>query len=262
MGRRTAVITGASSGIGLELARLLAADGYDLIVSARRAERLQQLADELGKAHGTSVRIIRKDIAQPYAGEALWQAISEITPDIDVLVNNAGVGDSGDFADETPEVIERMIHLNISTLTSLTRHALPGMIERKRGKILNVASLAGFQPGGPGMSVYYASKNYVLSFSRGIRRELRGTGVSVTALCPGATRTEFEKTARAQNTRLFHWTKPMEASVVARAGYRGMQRGCSVVVPGLLNKFLAISPGFSPSGIVLEINRFLLSERG
>lgn len=261
MNRKTAVITGASSGIGLEFARLLAADGYDLIVSARRAERLQQLADELGRSHSTTVHIIQMDIAQPYAGEALWQAIRNITPDIEVLVNNAGVGDSGDFAGEEPEVIERMIHLNISTLTALTRYALPGMIERRHGKILNVASLAGFQPGGPGMAVYYATKSYVLSFSRGIRRELQGTGVSVTVLCPGATRTEFEETAKAQRTRLFQWTKPMGASVVARAGYQGMQRGCGVVVPGLLNKFLALSPGLGPSVIALEINRFLLSER-
>ena len=261
MNKKTAVITGASSGIGMELARLFAADGYDLIVSARRAERLQQLADELAKAYGVTTHIIQMDIAQPYAGEALWQAITAITPDIEVLVNNAGVGDAGDFANEVPEVIERMLHLNIATLTALTRHALPQMIERKHGKILNVASLAGFQPGGPGMSVYYATKSYVLSFSRGIRCELRGTGVSVTALCPGATRTEFEATANAQNTLLFHWTKPMEASEVAWAGYAGMQRGCAVVVPGWLNKFLAISPRFAPSAIALEINRFLLSAK-
>lgn len=261
MGKKTAVITGASSGIGMELARLFAADGYDLIVAARRAERLQELAEELGGSHGTTMHIIQMDIAQPYAGKTLWQAISDITPDIDVLVNNAGVGDAGDFAGELPEVVERMIHLNISTLTALTRYVLPGMIERKCGKILNVASLAGFQPGGPGMAVYYASKSYVLSFSRAIRRELRGTGVSVTALCPGPTSTGFEQTARAQHTLLFHWTRPMAASVVARKGYRGMQRGSGVVVPGLLNKLLAISPGFAPSLIALEINRFLLSER-
>ncbi len=261
MSRKTAVITGASSGIGLEFARLFAADGYDLIVSARRAERLQQLADELGKSHGATVHIIQMDLAKPYTGEALWHAISAIEPDIDVLVNNAGIGDSGDFAEEAPEDIERMIHLNISTLTSLTRLALPGMIERKHGKILNVASTAGFQPGGPGMAVYYATKSYVLSFSRGIHRELRGTGVSVTTLCPGATRTEFEETAKAQRTWLFHWTKPMEACDVARAGYQGMQRGCGVVIPGLLNKLLAVGPGLGPSVIVLEVNRFLLSER-
>ena len=261
MTKATAVIAGASSGIGMELARLFAADGYELIVTARRAEVLQKLADELGSAHGAEVRIIQQDIAQPYAGEALWKAISAITPNVEVLVNNAGVGDTGDFSGESPDVIERMVHLNISTLTSLTRHALPQMIARGHGKILNVASLAGFQPAGPGMSVYYATKSYVLSFSRGIRRELRGSGVSVTALCPGATRTGFEETAKAQNTLLFHWTKPMEASVVALAGYRGMKRGRGVVIPGIMNKLLAISPGLGPSAIALEINRFLLAAR-
>jgi len=245
----------------MELAPLFAAHGYDLILTARRIDRLQKLADELHKLYGITANVIQMDIAQPLAGERLWQAISAITPDIDALVNNAGVSDSGDFAAEAPEVIERMIHLNISTLTLLTRHVLPGMIARKRGKVLNVASTAGFQSGGPGMAVYYASKSYVLSFSRGLRRELRGTGVSVTALCPGPTQTGFEEAARAQNTRLFHWTKPMEARVVALAGYQGLQRGRGVVVPGLLNKFLAISPRFSPSAIALEINRFLLAQR-
>ena len=261
MDRKTVVITGASSGIGLELAHLFAADDYDLILTARRVERLKLLADELCKAHGIAVRIIQMDIAQPFAGAALWQAISDITQNIEVLVNNAGVGDSGDFVDELPARIEQMIHLNISTLTSLTRYVLPGMIERKRGKILNVASLAGFQPGGPGMSVYYATKSYVLSFSRGIRRELYRTGLSVTALCPGPTRTELEESAKAQNTRIFNWMQPMDARIVARAGYQGMHRGCGVVIPGLLNKLLAISAGFYPPALALEINRFLLSER-
>lgn len=261
MYKKTAVITGASSGIGMELAPLFAANGYNLILTARRVERLQKLADDLHKMYGITANVIQMDLAQPFAGEALWKAISDIEPDIDALVNNAGFGDSGDFAGEAPEVIERMIHLNISTLTSLTRHALPGMVERKRGKILNVASLAGFQPGGPGMAVYYATKSYVLSFSRGIRRELRGTGVSVTALCPGPTRSGFEETARAENTRLFHWTKPMEARDVARAGYQGMQRRCGAVVPGFLNKLLALGGALPPSAIALEINRFLLSER-
>lgn len=261
MGRKTAVITGASGGIGLELARLFAADGYDLIVSARRAERLQQLADELRDACGIAVHVIPLDLAQPGAADALWQAIAGIAPAVDVLVNNAGVGDAGPFALEQPEVVERMIQLDISALTLLTRHALPGMIERGQGRILNVASLAGLQPGGPGMSVYYASKNYVLAFSRGIRRELRSSGVSVTALCPGPTRTGFEEAARAQRTLLFHWARPMEASAVALAGYRAMQRGCGVAVPGLLNKLLAAGARLSPAAIALEVNRFLLAER-
>ena len=261
MNRKTAVITGASGGIGMELALLFAAQGYDLILVARRVERLEKLAEDLGKMYATMANVIAMDLAQPFAGEALWKAISAITPDIDVLVNDAGVSDTGDFAAEVPEVIERMIHLDISTLTMLTRCALPGMIERKRGRILNVASLAGFQPGGPRMAVYYASKSYVLSFSRSIRRELRGTGVSVTALCPGATRTGFEETAHAQDTWMFRWRKPMEAREVARAGYEGMQRGKSVVVPGLLNKLMAYSPGLGPPAIALEINRLLLSKR-
>jgi len=262
MTKKTAVITGASSGIGMELAHLFAADGYDLIVTARRAELLQKLSDELVKVHGTSVRIIQMDIAQPYAGEALWKAISDITPNIEVLVNNAGVGDSSDFATESPEVIERMIQLNISTLTSLTRHALPQMVLRCSGKILNVASLAGYQPGGPGMAVYYATKSYVLSFSRAIRCELQTTGVSVTVLCPGATATEFEQTAGAEKTLLFNWSKPMDAKTVALAGYRGMQRGCGEVVPGFMNKVLAASTKLGPASIGLAVNKALLARRG
>jgi len=260
MSKKTAVITGASGGIGLELARLLAADGYELLLVARRAERLQQLADEFGHAHGIAVHVMPMDLAQPFAGEALWRAISAITPDIDVLVNNAGFADWSGFADESSEIIERMLHLNISTLTSLTRHVLPGMRERKRGKILNVSSLAGLQPGGPGMAVYYASKRYVLSFSRSIRSELRGSGVSVTALCPGATRTGFEEAAHAERSWLFHWTRPMEAHDVAAVAYRGLQRGSAVVVPGLLNKVLAMV-WLLPDALGLELNRFLLSER-
>ncbi|MFA6120244.1 MAG: SDR family oxidoreductase [Sideroxydans sp.] len=262
MTKHIAVITGASSGIGMELARLFAADGYDLIVTARRAELLQKLSDELVKAHSTSVRIIQMDIAQPYAGKALWKAISDITPNIEVLVNNAGIGDSSDFATESPEVIERMIHLNISTLTSLTRYALPQMVLRGSGKILNVASLAGYQPGGPGMAVYYATKAYVLSFSRAIRCELQTTGVNVTVLCPGATATEFEQTAGAEKTLLFNWSRPMDAKAVALAGYRGMQRGCGEVVPRFMNKLLAVSPKLGPASIALAVNKVLLARRG
>src|SRR5512135_3216673 len=173
MYKKTAVITGASSGIGMELAPMLAATGYNLILVARRADLMEKLADELRRFYGMTVNIIPMDLAEPHAGVELWKAIKEIEPEIDVLVNNAGAGDAGDFANEPVENIERMIHLNVSTLTSLTRYVLPGMVERKRGKILNVASLVGFQPGGPGMAVYYATKNYVLAFSRAIRRELR-----------------------------------------------------------------------------------------
>lgn len=261
MENSTAVITGASSGIGMELARLFAADGYDLIVTARRIELLQNLSVELMKTHGTRVNIIQMDMAQPFAGEALWKAIGDITPNVEVLVNNAGAGDSSDFATESPEVIERMIHLNISTLTALTRQVLPQMLTHGSGKILNVASLAGYQPGGPGMAVYYATKAYVLSFSRAIRSELRSGGVSVTVLCPGPTATEFEQTAGAQDTLLFKWSKPMDAKTVALIGYRGMQRGCGEVVPGFMNKLLAVSPKLGPAAIALAVNKALLAPR-
>lgn len=258
MNKKIAVITGASSGIGMELARVFAADGYDLIVTARRVELLQTLADEMSKTHGTSVRIIAMDLALPDAAAALWREIESLAPQVDVLVNNAGFGDVGDFARAELHTIEQMVYLNIATLTALTRLALPQMLARKQGNILNVASLAGFQPGGPGMAVYYASKSYVLSFSHGLRGELRGSGVNVTTLCPGATTTGFMQAANGEGILLFNWTKPMSAAVVARVGYRAMQRGCAVVVPGLMNKFLAISPRFSPTAIALAINRRLL----
>ncbi|MFH0935134.1 MAG: SDR family oxidoreductase [Pseudomonadota bacterium] len=258
MNRRTAVITGASGGIGMELARLFAADKYDLIITARSVERLRLLADELAEAYGVAVHVIGMDIAQPHAAAALWQAIGGIAAHVDVLVNNAGVGDAGDFAGEDAPAIECMIHLNISTLTLLTRLALPGMLARKHGRILNVASAAGFQPGGPGMAVYYASKSYVLSFSRAIRRELRGSGVSVTTLCPGPTSTGFEQAAHTQHMLLFRWKKPMTAAAVALIGYKGMRQGRGVIVPGLLNKLMAFGPRIDFAGIALEVNRMLL----
>ncbi len=259
MGNKTAVITGSSSGIGLELARVFAANGYDLILTARRAHLLQELADELARTCNITAHIIPLDLSRPGAPEALWQAISAIAPEVDVLVNNAGFGDACDLAQETPARIEGMIELNIAALTALTRLALPGMVARGSGRILNVASLAGLTPGGPGMAVYFATKSYVLAFSRGIRRELRGTGVSVTALCPGATRTGFEAAAHAEATRLFRHTG--DPATVARAGYAGLQRGAAVVIPGWLNKLLAAGARFSPPAIVLAVNRMLLVRR-
>jgi short-subunit dehydrogenase len=260
MNSKTAVITGASGGIGLELARQFAIRGYRLILVARSEDKLWRLAEDLNRLYGISAEVVRMDLTQPGAAEALWRAVLELTAQVDVLVNNAGVGDAGDFAHEDPQAIERMIQLNVTALTAFTRCVLPGMLDRKRGRILNVSSLAGFQPGGPGMAVYYASKSYVLSFSRALNRELRGSGVTVTALCPGATRTGFEAAAGAEQTRLFQWTTPMEAREVAEAGYRGLMRGSPVVVPGWLNKLLSMT-WLSPDFVSLEINRFLLGKR-
>lgn len=257
---KTALVTGASSGIGLELCRLLAADGYGLIISARRVERLREIAQELAEMHGIPVHVVGMDLSRPYAAEKLWNAAREITESVDVLVNNAGAGMSGDFAKSDPEELERMLHLDVCALSLLARHALPGMIAKGRGSILNLASLAAFQPGGPGMAAYYASKNYVLAFSRGLRRELRHSGVSVTALCPGPTESEFGEKSGAHKQRLFRWLSPMSARTAALAGYRGMQLGCGVVVPGRLNKLLAFGGELPPRFIAMEVNRFLLRQ--
>ncbi len=260
MGKGTAVITGASSGIGHDLARLMAADGYDLILTARRGNLLRQLAAELVESHGVKVEVIEMDLSVPGAAGKLWMGIAAVTSDLDILVNNAGIGDASEFFEEEHERIEAMIHLNVLALSLLTRYALAGMKAKNKGKIMNVASIAGFQPGGPGMAVYYATKSFVLSLTRGIRRELARSAVTVTALCPGPTRTEFESTADANKTRLFKILKPMDVKDVAEIGYRGMQAGKGVVVPGILNKLLSFGGMFSPPSVSIEINRFLLSK--
>ncbi len=256
--RRTALVTGATSGIGLELARLLAADGHDLVVVARAREKLAIVAQELASRHKVQVRCEPSDLAAVGAAEDLWAELEGAGISIDILVNNAGVGLSGPLLDQNPEVVARMLQLNVASLTSLTRLALPAMRRRGWGRILNVASLAAHQPGGPGMAAYYASKAYVLSFSRGLASELRGSGVSVTVLSPGPTRTRFERTAGASETLLYRVLPKMSAAAVARAGYLGMVRRSGVVVPGLLAKLLAFAGELPPRRIALEVNRLLL----
>jgi uncharacterized protein len=242
---KTALVTGATSGIGLELSRLLAVDGHDLILIARGIDGLNRVADEL-KAHSSvRVRVIPKDLAVRAAAEELAREIEEES--VDILVNNAGVGLAGPFAEADIAKTEQMMQLNMVALTALTRRLLPGMLARGQGQILNLASLGGYQPGGPGMAVYYATKAYVLSFSRALAAELRGTGVTVTVLSPGPVNTDFEAKAGLQNTRLLRRLRPMEARTVARAAYRGMQRGRPVVIPGLLAKVLSIAGGLPPA---------------
>jgi short-subunit dehydrogenase len=255
--RKTALVTGASSGIGLELSRLLAADGYDLILIARGIDSLNRVADELKAHHGVRVRVIPKDLSGPAAAEELVREIEDES--VEILVNNAGVGLAGPFAEADTAKTEQMMQLNMVALTALTRRLLPGMLARGQGQILNVASLGGYQPGGPGMAVYYATKAYVLSFSQALAAELRGTGITVTALSPGPVNTDFEAKAGLQNTQLLRWLPPAEARTVARAAYRGMQRGRPVVIPGLLAKVLSIAGGLPPRSLALEVNRLLLS---
>jgi len=256
----TALVTGASSGIGLELAHLLAADGYHLVVVARDAQRLREAAEELRAQHDVSVLGHPCDLSAPGAANELWAELADAGITVDVLINNAGAGLYGPLASQDLGALGRMLELNVVTLTALTGLSLPGMLERRWGRILNVASVAAYQPGGPRMAAYYATKSYVLSFSKGLARELHGTGVSVSALCPGPTRTPFEEKSGAHDTRLYRWVPKLPAKAVARAGYHGLMRQSSVIIPGPVAKMLAVAGELPPRRIALEVNRLLLGE--
>ncbi len=258
MKRPLALVTGASTGIGLELTRLLAAGGHDLVLVARSTERLEHLARELREQHGVQVESRPRDLSHPNAARALWRELADEGVAVDALVNNAGAGMHGAFSEQDVDAISRLVTLNVSALTTLTRLALPEMLARRSGRILNVASLVAYQPGGPQEAVYYATKSFVLSFSKGLARELSESGVTVTALCPGPTKTAFEVNAGATETMLYRWMPSMPAAVVARAGYRGMMRGSTVVIPGIVAKLLAVAGELPPRRIALEVNRLLL----
>jgi len=248
----TALITGASGGIGLELARVFAEQGYALVLVARSRERLEEIAVDL---RPTPVQVYAKDLTLVGASEGVLREV----PRVDVLVNNAGYGVYGAFA-QTSLVDELgMMQLNMSTLVTLTKLYLPGMLGARSGRILNVASTAAFQPG-PLMALYYASKAFVLSFSEAIANELQGTGVSVTALCPGPVLTGFQARTGLQKSKLLQRLKPMDARTVAEAGYKGLMKGKPVVIPGLMNKIVAQSVRFSPRALVTKIVRKMQEE--
>lgn len=232
----TVLITGASAGIGVELARLFAADRSNLILVARRVERLETLAAELRQQHGVSVQVLAADLSAPDAAEQVFNTLNAQGAIVDVLVNNAGFGAHGFFFNLDADLQTRMIQVNVVATTQLTRLFLPGMIERRRGGVLNVASIAGFQPG-PWMTVYYATKAYFLSFSEALAEEVRGKGVTITCLAPGPTVTEFGQVAGAGHTPLFRIAL-MEGAEVARAGHRGYRKGKILVIPGLLNRLV------------------------
>jgi hypothetical protein len=250
--RDTALITGASSGIGLDLAQLMAPE-FDLIITARNQGELEKIARELESKHGNHVHVVPADLTRPEAPQQIFSEIERRGLPLDILINNAGFGSYGAFAESNLQNDLEMVQVNIAALTALTKLALPGMLRRKRGKIMNVASTAGFQPG-PLMAVYYATKAYVIMFSEAIANELKGSGITVTCLCPGATATKFARRADMENSRLFK-LGAMRSADVARAGYKGMMRGKTMVVPGLLNKALAQSVRFSPRKLVTAISR-------
>jgi len=251
--RKTALITGASFGIGMEFARIFAREGYNLVLVARSADRLRQLASELEKAHGTRSLILAADLSDPGAAAYVLDQTSRADIPVDVLVNNAGFGQYGPFAENDLEECLRQIQLNVTTLTHLTRLYLPAMIARKSGRILNVASTAAFQPG-PLMAVYFATKAYVLHFSEALANELGGSGITVTCLCPGATSTEFHKRANATGMRLLKMGS-MDAGTVAEDGYRGLMAGKPVIISGFKNWLVAQSVRFSPRRLVTAIAR-------
>jgi short-subunit dehydrogenase len=242
--RSVALVTGASGGIGLEIARVLAPD-HDLVLVARSAAKLDALATELGGA-----RVVAADLSEP---GAVAKIAAEV-PDVDVLVNNAGVGDFGAFAEADVDRTLGMIQLNVTSLTALTRQYLPAMLARGHGRVLNVASTASFQPG-PLMAVYYATKAYVLSFSEALSEEVRGTGVTVTALCPGPTASGFQAAADMEMSPLVAGRKLPSAAEVARYGVKAMEKGDAVAVPGAMNKLMAASVRLTPRPVIRRLVR-------
>jgi len=252
--RPTALVTGASAGIGLELARILAREGHDLVLVARREAALKELAGELKDRYGADSTVIAADLADADAGERIVQALGDTT--VDVLVNNAGFGGVGPFVQRDHDSDLRMVAVNVVALTDLTKRLLPGMVARGRGRVLNVASTAAFQPG-PFMAVYYATKAYVLSLSQALAEETRGTGVTVTCLCPGVTDTEFHGVAGTDAQPLTSGALSMSATAVAEAGYRAMMRGKLVEIPGVHNKVGAQSIRIAPRSVVLKVVRRL-----
>ena len=253
---QTALITGASTGLGAEFARLFARDKYNLVLVARTGPKLNELADELRQRHGVTVKTIPLDLGLPQASQNLFEETQRAGIHVNILVNNAGYGRSGNFADIPLEESYGQIQLNITALTLLTRLYLGGMLERRSGKIMNVASTAAFQPG-PLLAVYYATKAYVLSFSEALADELRNSNVQVTCFCPGATRTEFHKRAQTENARLFKQLAPMDAKTVAEDGYRAMMAGKTLAISGFKNWLVAESVRFAPRKMVTAISRWV-----
>lgn len=254
-----ALVTGASSGIGLELARVHASRGGDLVLVARRRDKLDALKAELESAHAIHVTVFDRDLGVPDAGESLVSDLESAGLEIEILVNNAGFGGHGKFHERAWADDKQMIQLNVMTLATLTRLLLPGMVQRGHGRVLNVASVAGFLPG-PLQATYYATKAFVVTLGEALSNELKGTDVTVTTLCPGATESEFMDRADLAKTRLFV-AGVAPASKVAAFGYDAMMSGKPLAVPGLSNKLMVhtLIP-FTPRGLLTRISRLVMEK--
>lgn len=257
---KTALVTGASQGIGYEMSRLFAGNGYNLVLVARDARRLGQIDAEIKVEFGIKVKVIVMDLSVANAPDEIFAALEREEISVDVLVNNAGFQEYGPFSETDLHKELQMVQLHIATLTHLTKLFLPGMLGRGQGRVLNVGSTGSFIPGGPFNAVYCATKAYVLSFSEAISEELKGTGVTVTALCPGATRTEFARRGDIEDIRLFKFQSGvMAARKVAEIGYQALMKGKRIVVAGMANKLTVLSLKWLPRSLMTTTTRFLMS---
>jgi len=253
---KTALITGASSGIGLELAEICARQGENLVLVARNIIKLNELKSKLEKQYKVKVLNISKDLSLPNSAQQVYDEINQQNISIDYLINNAGFGDYGMFYETDWNKEMKMINLNIATLTHLTKLYLKDMVPKGEGKIMNVASTAAFQSG-PTMAVYYATKAFVLSFSEAVSNEVRDKGISITVLCPGATKSGFQDAAELNQSKLVRGRKLPSSKEVAEFGYKAMMKGKTVAIHGLLNKILAFFVRIFPRAMVVKVTRFI-----
>ena len=253
-----ALITGASSGIGYELAKLFAKDKHNIILIARREDKLKQLSRDLEHDYKIKTLVIPKDLSQTQSVQEIYDILKQNNITIDYLINNAGFIVYGRFSDSNWSEDHKMIQLHMVTLTHLIKLFLPDMLRRKNGKILNIGSTGSFVPG-PLNAVYCATKNYILSLSEAIAEEINGSGVTVTALCPGGTKTEFAEKANIKNSSV-HFFEVMEANRVARIGYKALMKGKRVVIPGMLNKTQIFSIRFTPRIVTSKLIKLMMSK--
>src|SRR5256714_5878837 len=258
--RQTVLVTGGSGGIGLEIAKVLARKGFDLVLAARNRDALEAAAGQIEGKYDVKVHVFAADLRRREAPEEIFDFLRNESVPIQILVNNAGFGLGGEFAETELTRELEMIQVNIAALTHLTKLFMPAMIKARAGRVLNVASTAAFQPG-PLMAVYYATKAYVLSFSEALAEELRHSGVTVTALCPGPTRTDFAASAQVTESRLFSLFGSADAADVAEYGFRAMMDGTRVAIPGFKNKIIAQANRFAPRAITAKVARLAQESR-